>query len=159
MVLIGAHADTAETEYGWIQPGEPLGQIGATPILRVTRFWEKPSEVQAKACLEIRCFWNTFVLVAKLSTLLDVGRRILPDLSERMVRAAGYVAARQYRCGRARIWLCSKGRLFPNHSSGVPEALAVSPLPSVTWSDLGTPHMVMRTLQMTAPMALGSAAV
>jgi mannose-1-phosphate guanylyltransferase len=49
ILLIGAQADTAETEYGWIQPGEPLGQVGATPILRVTRFWEKTSEVQAKA--------------------------------------------------------------------------------------------------------------
>src|SRR5277367_3607604 len=51
MVLIGAQADTAETEYGWIEPSEPLGRIGAAPILQVTRFWEKPSEVQARACL------------------------------------------------------------------------------------------------------------
>jgi hypothetical protein len=40
---------SSSIEAGWIQPGEPLGQVGATPILRVTRFWEKPSEVQAKA--------------------------------------------------------------------------------------------------------------
>src|SRR5580704_7832063 len=38
MVLIGAQADTAETEYGWIEPGDPLGEIGADQILRVTRF-------------------------------------------------------------------------------------------------------------------------
>ena len=157
MVLIGAHADTAETEYGWIQPGEPLGQIGATPILRVTRFWEKPSEVQAKACLEARCFWNTFVVVAKLSTLLDVGRRILPDLSERMVRAARAVAAGNLGAAEREYGYAAKVDFSRTILQGCPEALAVSPLPSVTWSDLGTPHMVMRTLQMMAPMALGAA--
>jgi mannose-1-phosphate guanylyltransferase len=73
IVLIGAHAGTAETEYGWIEPGE-LGRIGADPILQVTRSWEKPSEARAKACLEARCLWNTFVIVAKLSTLTHAGR-------------------------------------------------------------------------------------
>jgi mannose-1-phosphate guanylyltransferase len=106
----------------------------------VTRFWEKPSEVQAKVCLEIRCFWNTFVLVAKLSTLLDVGRRILPDLSERMVRAARYVAAGNIGAAEREYGNAAKADFSQTILQGCPEALAVSPLPSVTWSDLGTPH-------------------
>jgi len=60
IVLIGAQADRAETEYGWIQPGEPVDQAAAAPILSVTRFREKPSQVQANAWFETRCFWNTF---------------------------------------------------------------------------------------------------
>ena len=82
MVLIGAQADTAETEYGWIEPGEILGQVGATPILRVTRFWEKPSEVQAKACLDARCFWNTFVLVATGVVAVITGLAVSQALAE-----------------------------------------------------------------------------
>jgi mannose-1-phosphate guanylyltransferase len=37
MVLIGAQADTAETEYGWIEPGETLGQVGAMPRTLIER--------------------------------------------------------------------------------------------------------------------------
>jgi hypothetical protein len=109
MVLIGAQADT-----------------------------EKPSEVQARACLEARCLWNTFLLVAKLSTLIRAGRKVLPDLSERMLRAArhsaaGAVSAVERECGFGPSADFSRTVL-----QGCPELLAVSPLPSGTWSVPGT---------------------
>jgi mannose-1-phosphate guanylyltransferase len=132
MVLIGAQADTAETEYGWIEPGEPLGRIGADQILRVTRFWEKPSEVQAKACLEARCLWNTFVLVAKLSTLIHAGRKALPDLSERMVRAASHSTAGRVGAVEREYGLTPKADFSQTVLQKCPELLAVSPLHSVT---------------------------
>ena len=157
MVLIGARADAAETEYGWIEPGEPLGLAGADPILRVTKFWEKPSKVQAKACLEARCLWNTFVLVAKLSTLIHAGRKVLPDLSERMVSAARHSAAGTVCAVEREYGFAQRADFSQTVLQGCPELLAVSPLPSVTWSDWGTPRMVLRALQMIAPMALGAA--
>src|SRR5580658_8447614 len=153
MVLIGAQADTAETEYGWIEPGEPLGRIGADPIFRVTRFWEKPSEAQAKACLDARCLWNTFVLVAKLSTLVHAGRKALPDLSVRMVRAARHSAAGTVVAVEREYGFAPSTDFSRTVLQECPELLAVSPLPSVTWSDLGTPRMVMRALQMMASTA------
>ena len=99
------------------------------------------------------------MLVAKLSTLLDVGRRSLPNLSERMVRAARYVAVGTIGAAEREYGYAGKADFSRTILQGCPEALAVSPLPSATCSDLGTPHMVMRTLQMMAPMALDSAAV
>jgi mannose-1-phosphate guanylyltransferase len=156
MVLIGAQAGTAETEYGWIEPGDPLGRIGADPILRVTRFWEKPSEIRAKACLEAWCLWNTFVLVAKLSTLILAGRKVLPDLSERMLRAARHSAGGSVCAAEREYGFAAKADFSGTVLQERPELLAVSPLPSVTWSDLGTPRMVMRALQMTAPWALAA---
>lgn len=42
LVLLGAPADAPETEYGWIQPGEPLGRIGANSVRQVRRFWKNP---------------------------------------------------------------------------------------------------------------------
>jgi mannose-1-phosphate guanylyltransferase len=156
MVLIGAQADTAETEYGWIEAGEPLGLIGAEPILRVTRFWEKPSEAQAKACLEAGCLWNTFVLVAKLSTLIHAGRKALPALSAGMVRAARHSAAGAECAVEREYRFAPRADFSQTILQGRPELLAVSPLPSVTWSDLGTPRMVMRTLRLMAPKALAA---
>ncbi len=51
LVLFGATANEPDTEYGWIEPGGPLGKLGADSLLNVRRFWEKPSEGRARACL------------------------------------------------------------------------------------------------------------
>jgi mannose-1-phosphate guanylyltransferase len=157
MVLIGAQADAAETEYGWIEPGEPLGRIGTDPVFRVTRFWEKPSGIQAKACLDARCLWNTFVLVAKLSTLIHAGRKVLPDLSERMFRAARHSAAGAVCAAEREYGFAASADFSRTVLQECPELLAVSPLPFITWSDLGTPRMVMRIRQMLMPKAKGAA--
>jgi hypothetical protein len=44
-----AGASTPETEYGWIEPGETFGRIESDRVLQVKRFWEKPSEAQARS--------------------------------------------------------------------------------------------------------------
>ena len=40
-VLLGIAADTGETAYGWIEPGQPVGTEHAD-IFDVHQFWEKP---------------------------------------------------------------------------------------------------------------------
>ena len=90
-----SRASTPETEYGWIEPGETFGRIESDRVLQVKRFWEKPSEAQARSCLAAGHLWNTFVIVAKLSTLLEAGRRLLPQLSERLTCATRFLAAGQ----------------------------------------------------------------
>jgi mannose-1-phosphate guanylyltransferase len=49
IVLFGAQPTEPETEYGWIEPGESLGETAAGPLHRVRRFWEKPSVETARA--------------------------------------------------------------------------------------------------------------
>ena len=158
MVLMGVRGGTAETEYGWIEPGEPLGLAGADPIFRVTSFWEKPSEVQARVCLETGCLWNTFVLVAKLSTLIDAGARVLPELSQCMSRAARHSATGNTGAAEREYESAAMADFSRTMLQGCPELLAVSPLPAITWSDLGTPRMVAQVIQMMAPLGLAAAA-
>ena len=61
LVIVGAEAEYAETEYGWIEPGIAVSQTPATPLCRVNRFWEKPALPEAQALLQSGCLWNTFV--------------------------------------------------------------------------------------------------
>ncbi len=92
IVLLGAPATAAETEYGWIEPGPDLGRAGGLPVRAVRRFVEKPSAEGARACLAAGASWNTFVFVAKARTLVEAGRRCVPGSHaglERMVHAAG----------------------------------------------------------------------
>src|SRR5712691_5988967 len=42
IVLLGAEAHYAEVEYGWIEPGSAISHA-PIPLLRVNRFWEKPT--------------------------------------------------------------------------------------------------------------------
>lgn len=147
LVLLGAQPTDPETEYGWIEPGEPLGD-GARPLWRVRRFHEKPSAETATACLASGWLWNTLVFVAKVATLLEAGRRLLPQLSDRLARIAPFAGTED------EPWAIQQAyALAPraNFSRAVlepcPPFLAVSRLPALTWSDWGTPERVLKSLQ------------
>jgi len=71
VVLVGAKAHYPEVEYGWIEPGASMSQA-PNPLLRVNRFWEKPSLPQAEALLRRGCLWNTFVTAGHVRTFLDL---------------------------------------------------------------------------------------
>jgi mannose-1-phosphate guanylyltransferase len=150
LVLLGAPADAPETEYGWIQPGEPLGHVGANPVRQVTRFWEKPSEKQARTCLASGCLWNTMVIVAKLSTLLEAGQRLLPDLTAYMACAADHLAAGRHSEMEQIYGLAPKADFCRLILEACPSLLAVFTPPELTWSDLGTPRRVKQTLALVA---------
>jgi mannose-1-phosphate guanylyltransferase len=144
LVLMGAQPSAPEPEYGWIEPGEALSQTAAPLVHRVHRFWEKPAAEQARSLMANGCLWNTFVFIAKVSTLLEAGRMFLPQLTESLKRAAStgphsaieqaFAAAPPADFSRAVLERC-------------PPFLAVSPLRSLTWSDLGTPERVLQSLQ------------
>ncbi len=51
LVVLGAEAEHAEVEYGWIEPGTRFGSPFTNALTRVRRFWEKPSYPTAQALL------------------------------------------------------------------------------------------------------------
>jgi mannose-1-phosphate guanylyltransferase len=61
--LLGAEPDHAETDYGWIEPGEAILGADGVRAFMIARFWEKPVRALAQGLLERRAFWNTFVMV------------------------------------------------------------------------------------------------
>jgi mannose-1-phosphate guanylyltransferase len=86
IVILAAEAHYPEIEYGWIEPGSPLSDA-PVPLLRVNRFWEKPSLPQARALLRRGCLWNTFVTVGHASTFLDLLCSQVPDVVLSLNRA------------------------------------------------------------------------
>jgi mannose-1-phosphate guanylyltransferase len=148
LVLLGAQATAAEAEYGWIELGGPLESMGDRRIWGIRRFWEKPSEDKARLCLAAGCLWNTLVLVGKAATFLRAGQEALPEVNDRLARMAPFLG------GEDEAWaLYQAYALLPkaNFSRSVlepcPSFLAVSALPSVTWSDLGSPRRVFEILK------------
>ena len=147
--LVGARPTAPARDHGWIRPGEVVGWTPAgDPVSRVLQFWEKPTAAAARDCQAGGWLWSTFIVVTKVSHLLEVAARYLPNLSERMAMIAplwetdreawavrqAYAFAPRAGLSRAILELC-------------PEGLVVSRLPDVLWSDWGTPRHVIDTLR------------
>jgi mannose-1-phosphate guanylyltransferase len=144
MFLVGATPDSPETGYGWIEPG---GQLEGDVRL-VRRFWEKPSPETARACMARGCLWNTFVMVARASAIVDAARRALPALDETLARLGPHWDTGTERRAIERIYASAPAANFSESVlAAFPALLAVSTLPPLTWSDWGTPERVLRTLE------------
>src|SRR5271154_1236215 len=87
LVIVGAEAEYAETEYGWIEPGRAVLETQANPLYRVNRFWEKPALPQARALLQSGCLWNTFVTIGSAATFLELVCSEIPDVVLSVTRA------------------------------------------------------------------------
>src|ERR1700680_1903573 len=57
-----------------------LSITNAGPVFRIRRFWEKPSPDIAQELLRQGFLWNSFVVVARITALLDLFARALPSL-------------------------------------------------------------------------------
>ena len=87
LVIVGAEAEYAETEYGWIEPGMAVSETKAKPLCRVNRFWEKPALPQARALLQSGCLWNTFVTIGTAATFLELVCSEAPGVVLSLTRA------------------------------------------------------------------------
>lgn len=87
VIVLGAEARYAETEYGWIEPGVTVSQGQTTPLCRVNRFWEKPALPVARKLLRRGCLWNTFVTIGRATTLLELLCAEFPEVVLSVTRA------------------------------------------------------------------------
>ena len=87
LVIVGAEAEYAESEYGWIEPGPTVLETQANPLYRVNRFWEKPALPQARTLLQRGCLWNTFVTIGGAATFLELVCSEVPDVVLSVTRA------------------------------------------------------------------------
>lgn len=148
IVVLGAQPTEPETEYGWIEPGDPLAWSAGAPYYRARRFWEKPSAETARACLAAGCLWNTLVLVAKVGSLVATGQRYLPRLHERLAGIAPFADTEEEAWAIRQAYTLAPAANFSRAIlEPCPPCLAVSKLPPLTWSDWGTPKRVLATLR------------
>ena len=148
IVLVGAAPDSPETGYGWIEPGMELERTASGDIRTVHRFVEKPSSPEARACFRRGGLWNTFVMASRVSTLVDAGRRALPELHERLRRIRPFAGSRSEEQAVDRAYLLAPTANFSQTILATDsDRLAVSRLPPMGWSDWGTPERVIATLR------------
>ena len=147
IVLIGAPPSQPETEYGWIEPGEPVGWTGQGPIHAIRRFREKPSKEAAETLLRRGSLWNTFVFAARAAVLLSAGRECAPALYDRLAALRAFAGGEHERWAVRQAYALAPTVDFSRSIlEACPQMLAVSKLPGLTWCDLGSPERVVKML-------------
>ncbi len=146
VVLIGADADHANTDYGWIVRAGVLD--AHEEVDAVDRFVEKPAADEAAALFASgRALWNTMVLVVKGARLLALLRERLPRLCRAMtelLRGAG-----SFESLRATDYSRLPSANFSADVVAAASGLFVLALPvEAGWSDLGDEA---RLLEWLAP--------
>lgn len=149
LLLLGAVPTEAETQYGWIEPGEPVGRLRAGPVYRVRRFWEKPTAGVARACLDAGAVWNTFILASRVARLAAVSHEAVPELSARLARLAAFAGTiEEPWATRQAFALLPRASFSRDVLERVPAGLMVAPLPATaSWVDWGTPERVVASLR------------
>ncbi|MGH7358624.1 MAG: sugar phosphate nucleotidyltransferase, partial [Candidatus Rokuibacteriota bacterium] len=166
VTLLGITPDRPETEYGWIEPAQPIAGPRGRPFAGVRRFWEKPDAALARTLLEGGCLWNSFVMVGRGGTLLELIEAALPDLTRAFLPIRRFLGTPLEAAVAAAVYPELPAADFSRSVLGGSAArLAVLPVRGVAWSDLGRPERVMAvggsattTRSTTARRALVAAA-
>jgi hypothetical protein len=148
IVLVGARPDAGPSAPEWIEPGPPIGTIPDGPLFHIRRLGAGPAP-EGQAGRAPDRLWNTGVFVAPVAVLLDLGRRRLGRLSDRLARIAPCLDSAE--ASGAVAPACTE--VFPANLSrdvfgACAARLAASRLPAaLRWSDWATPERVIQTLR------------
>lgn len=137
VILLGIAADAPDTEYGWIVPSRPV--MG--PCRQVDSFIEKPPQAVADALLRQGALWNSFILVASVSALIQFYERTHPNILHEFPLELSDLSLDELYDTLPSVDF-SHDILERNSDD-----LWVLPVPSCGWSDLGTPQKIVCLLR------------
>lgn len=143
VLLLGAAAESAEPEYGWIEPDT----TSSGKLTGIKQFWEKPPSGVAQLLLNRGCLWNTFVMVGRVTAFLELIQHAAPRVYSRLAsisqpggRLLGAEAL------RAAYESMPVGDFSKQVLSSNTDRLLVVSLGDIGWSDLGDPRRLITTL-------------
>jgi mannose-1-phosphate guanylyltransferase len=138
--ILGIVPDRPETGYGYILPASPVASFDRA--YHVHTFTEKPDVDTARAIISRGGLWNTFVMVFRLSRMMELLSQVVPDKFGKFseLRAWPERSAELYQ--NLDSWNLSKQLL-----SRIPQHLILIEVPDVRWSDWGTRESIERTYQ------------
>lgn len=146
VVLLSAHAERAETEFGWIVPGAPLR---GTRAALVRGFREKPSAAEAEELYSRGALINTMICVARASALWRLGWSLAPDVMARFESVRRHMGTQEE---AAAVINAYRGMRSFNFSRDLLERAAdwtlTLPMTGILWCDWGRPERVRDTLKM-----------
>lgn len=152
LILLGVEPSKAETEYGYILPGQRVKNLNPLSVYEVSQFIEKPKRTSARELMLNGGLWNTMIMVFKTATLLDLVRTVSPRLFRlfNLIRQAigttgeNDVLEQAYRNMQPVNFSQGPLEVFSVHR---PSPLWVVPVRGVHWSDWGSETRIMSDLR------------
>lgn len=159
VILLGIEPSHAETEYGWIEPGEPLMAGGPSLVFGVRRFWEKPSVEVAIELLRRGCFWNSFIMVGRVGSFLNLVGRTASHLFRSFQAIAPAFFTKREEASVLNLYMSIPSVSFSADVLSVcPGSLAVLCSRTLGWvdvGDVGRALSLMRCAKARAAIATG----
>lgn len=142
ILLLGMAAEEADPELGYIVAD------GVGVVSSVDDFVEKPDVATARALIARGGVWNSFIFAANGQSLLRRFEQTCPDLVGEMRHIVTSVATSQQMSQLAELYARSPTIDFSRDIlQRSTDSLRVLRVPACGWSDLGTPHRVIETVQ------------
>jgi mannose-1-phosphate guanylyltransferase len=144
VLLMGIVPEEADPDLGYIVPGSRDGIVST-----VDQFVEKPDASLAHILVDSGALWNTFIVAAKGTALLQMFIQRIPHVVNIMRQV---VAQNQFTPGLSPA-AADLYRGLPDIDfsrqilQGAEPVLRVLQVPRCGWSDLGTPKRLAETLQ------------
>ncbi|MEO8034131.1 MAG: sugar phosphate nucleotidyltransferase [Acidobacteriota bacterium] len=157
VILLGAPASSPAIDYGWIEPDR---LTDGSKLFQVKRFREKPPSEVAQELLEQGCLWNTFVMVGRVHSFLELIQSAACSLYETFQAAVeqhkGEANPELMQAIYAQIGTADFSRVVLSQTT---EKLAVLSLGDVGWDDLGHPDRVSAVRAQMSPRKPASQAL
>lgn len=154
MLLLGIDPHGPEPEYGYILSGKRTAGRGVPSVRRVLGFVEKPAVDLAKRLVQGRGLWNTGVMVSSAKTLIEVTKKVLPELWLDFERILAAIGTPQEMAVVQAVYedlqpLNLSSRLLQVLPLHFPSCLDVLPVREVFWSDWGSEQRIVADLRKT----------
>jgi mannose-1-phosphate guanylyltransferase len=146
LILLGVTPDGPEVDYGWIEMGERIAQY--FQLFRIGRFWQKPSPELATSLWRSGCLWDSSIVVGRISTILKLLMRALPELYASFTRIKSRLGGSSEMEALESVY-ANTPSVDLSHEVLVqwPELLTVLPVSGVRWSNLGEPGRLIALLR------------
>jgi mannose-1-phosphate guanylyltransferase len=147
LMLVGVPAAYTELEYGWICPGRQIWKSGKHSARAVKMFMEKPSHSMATAAMERGGLWNTMIVVAKASTLWQLGCEYFPEIMKHFARLYEVIGTSHEKDVLKAIYEVIPARNFSaDLLTQAISQVGVIPMKDVFWCDWGRKERILETL-------------
>lgn len=147
IILLGMKPDEKELEYGYIKLDRHLGEYGVHSLWTVDQFLEKPDPEAAQA-LGDQVLWNTMIIVAKISTLWQLGRKVLPSMTRLFETFQLAIGSTRERPVLERLYTEMPVRNFSSDFlERVSQRVATLEINGVGWNDWGRPERIVDSLR------------
>lgn len=133
LVLLGIVPDRPEILHGWIEPGRAIARQSGYQLLQVRGIRESRDRPMATRLSLAGGFWNSRIVLGRLSTLLQSFQKTLPELWERFQRIEASLNNADM---LEDVYRGMPVASFSRHVlSGIPQGLGVVPVPRDLSSD------------------------